>query len=61
VDAVGVDASILTRVVDNGVVVAELRKELATEIGARDQWPFVLCGVPRHRFGGWGDLRSPQH
>ncbi|HZL74913.1 MAG TPA: FGGY-family carbohydrate kinase [Propionibacteriaceae bacterium] len=42
VDAVGVDASILTRVVDNGVVVAELRKELAAGIGARDQWPFVL-------------------
>ena len=42
VDAVGVDASILTRVVDNGVVVAELRKELAAGIGASDQWPFVL-------------------
>ena len=41
-DAVGVDASIFPPVVDNGVVVAELRKELAAKIGARDQWPFVL-------------------
>jgi rhamnulokinase len=41
-DAVGVDASVFPPVVDNGVVVAGLRKELATKIGARNQWPFVL-------------------
>jgi rhamnulokinase len=41
-DAVGVDPSILPPVVDNGVVVGRLHKELAVRIGARDQWPFVL-------------------
>jgi rhamnulokinase len=41
-DAVGVDSSILPPVVDNGVVVGRLHKELAVKIGARDQWPFVL-------------------
>jgi rhamnulokinase len=32
----------LPPVVDNGVVVGRLHKELAVRIGARDQWPFVL-------------------
>jgi rhamnulokinase len=41
-DAVEVDAAVLPPVMDNGVVVAELRKELAAKIGARNQWPFVL-------------------
>jgi rhamnulokinase len=41
-DAVGVDASVLPPVVENGVVVAELRKELAAKIGASNQWPFAL-------------------
>jgi rhamnulokinase len=41
-DAVGVDASAFPPVEGNGVVVAELGKELAANIGARDQWPFVL-------------------
>jgi rhamnulokinase len=41
-DAVGVDAPLFQPVRDNGVVVAELDKELAAKIGARDQWPFVL-------------------
>jgi rhamnulokinase len=41
-DAVGVDASVFPPVMDNGVVVAQLRKELATKIGARNEWPFVL-------------------
>jgi rhamnulokinase len=41
-DAVDVDSSILAPVVDNGVVVGQLHKELAVKIGARDQWPFVL-------------------
>jgi len=41
-DAVGVDASVLPPVVDNGVVVATLRKELAAKIGASHPWPFVL-------------------
>jgi rhamnulokinase len=41
-DAVGVDASLFAPIMDNGVVVAELDKELATKIRARDQWPFVL-------------------
>ena len=41
-DAVGVDASVFPPVMENGVVVGELGKELAAKIGARDQWPFVL-------------------
>jgi rhamnulokinase len=41
-NAVGVDASVFPPVMDNGHVIAELRKELATKIGARNQWPFVL-------------------
>src|SRR5512133_182164 len=41
-DAVEVDAAVLSPVMDNGVVVAELRKELAAKIGASNQWPFVL-------------------
>ena len=41
-DAVGVNAAVFPPVVDNGQVIAELRKELATKIGARNQWPFVL-------------------
>jgi rhamnulokinase len=41
-DAVGVYSSILPPVVDNGVVVGRLHKELAVKIGARYQWPFVL-------------------
>ena len=41
-DALGVDASLFPPVVDNGVVVGGLRKELAAKIGARNQWPFVL-------------------
>jgi rhamnulokinase len=41
-DAVGVYSSILPPVVDNGVVVGRLHKELAVKIGTRDQWPFVL-------------------
>ena len=40
--AVGVDASLFPSVVDNGAVIAGLRKELAAKISARDQWPFVL-------------------
>ena len=39
---VGVDASVFPPVKDNGHVIAELRKELAAKIGARNQWPFVL-------------------
>ena len=38
-DAVGVDASVLPPVVDNGMAVAGLHKELAAAIGARNQWP----------------------
>ena len=41
-DAVGVDASVFPPVMDNGVAIATLRKELAVKIGVRDQWPFVL-------------------
>jgi rhamnulokinase len=41
-DAVGVDASIFPSIMDNGHVIAELGKELAANIGARNQWPFVL-------------------
>lgn len=41
-DAVGVDASLFPPVMDNGLVVGEIGKELAANIGARDQWPFVL-------------------
>ena len=41
-NAVGVDASVFPPVMDNRDVVAELRKELAAKIGARNQWPFVL-------------------
>jgi rhamnulokinase len=41
-DAVGVDASLFPPVMDNGVVVGEIGKELAANIGARNQWPFVL-------------------
>jgi rhamnulokinase len=41
-DALGVDASLFPPVMDNGVVVGGLRKELAAKIGARNQWPFVL-------------------
>jgi rhamnulokinase len=41
-DAVEVNAAVLPPVMDNGVVVAELRKELAAKIGASNQWPFVL-------------------
>jgi rhamnulokinase len=41
-DAVGVDASVFPPVMDNGVLIDELRQELATKIGARNQWPFVL-------------------
>jgi rhamnulokinase len=41
-DAVGVDASVFPPVMDNGQVIAGLRQELATKIGARNQWPFVL-------------------
>jgi rhamnulokinase len=41
-EAVGVDASVFPPVMDNGVVIDELRQELATKIGARNQWPFVL-------------------
>jgi rhamnulokinase len=41
-DAVEVDASVFPPVMDNGVVVARLRQELATKIGANNQWPFVL-------------------
>ena len=41
-DAVGVNAAVFPSVVDNGQVMAGLRKELATKIGARNQWPFVL-------------------
>jgi rhamnulokinase len=41
-DTVGVGASLFPPVVENGVVVAELDKELAAKIGARNQWPFVL-------------------
>jgi rhamnulokinase len=41
-DAVGVDAAILPPIADNGHVISEVRKELAAQIGARNQWPFVL-------------------
>ena len=41
-DALGVDASLFPPVMDNGIVVGGLRKELAAKIGARNQWPFVL-------------------
>jgi rhamnulokinase len=41
-DALGVDAWLFPPVMDNGVVVGGLRKELAADIGTRDQWPFVL-------------------
>jgi rhamnulokinase len=41
-DAVGVGASLFPPVIDNGVVIAELDKELAAKVGARNQWPFVL-------------------
>src|SRR5512133_350508 len=41
-DAVGVGASLFPPVMDNGVVIAELDKELAAKVGARNQWPFVL-------------------
>jgi rhamnulokinase len=41
-DAVGVDASVFPPIMDNGHVIAELRKEVAAKIGARNQWPFVL-------------------
>ena len=41
-NAVGVDSSILPPLMDNGVAVAELGSELATKIGARTRWPFVL-------------------
>ncbi|HJQ88434.1 MAG TPA: FGGY-family carbohydrate kinase [Propionibacteriaceae bacterium] len=41
-EVVGVDASVLPPVNDNGFVVAALHQELATKIGARNQWPFVL-------------------
>jgi rhamnulokinase len=40
-DAVGVDASVFPPVMDNGIVVGELHKELAAKIGARHQWHFV--------------------
>jgi rhamnulokinase len=41
-EAAGVDASIFPQIMDNGHVIAELRKELAAKIGAGSQWPFVL-------------------
>jgi len=41
-DAVGVDASVFPPIMDNGQLLAELRKEIAAKIGARNQWPFVL-------------------
>ena len=41
-DAVGVGASLFPPILENGVVVAELDKELAAKVGARNQWPFVL-------------------
>jgi rhamnulokinase len=41
-DAVGVGASLFPPVMDNGVVIAELDKEVAAKVGARNQWPFVL-------------------
>ena len=41
-DAVGVGASLFPPVMDNGVVIAELDKELAAKVGAHNQWPFVL-------------------
>jgi rhamnulokinase len=40
-DAVGVEPAIFPPVVDNGVVVAELGKELMGRIGGRNPWPFV--------------------
>lgn len=41
-NAVGVDASVFPPVRDNGHVIATLRNDLASKIGARNQWPFVL-------------------
>jgi rhamnulokinase len=41
-DAVGVDPTVFPPIMDNGQVIAQLRKEIATKIGARNQWPFVL-------------------
>jgi rhamnulokinase len=41
-DAVGVDATVFPPIMDNGKVIAELRKEIAAKIGAGNQWPFVL-------------------
>ena len=41
-NAVGVDASVFPPVMDNGRVIGTLRNELASKIGARNQWPFVL-------------------
>lgn len=41
-EAVGVAASLFPPIMDNGIVVAKLGKELAARVGARNQWPFVL-------------------
>jgi rhamnulokinase len=41
-DAVGVDASLFPPIIDNGAMVAELHKDVAAQVGARNQWPFVL-------------------
>jgi len=41
-NAVGVDASVFPPVMDNGHVIATLRTDLASKIGARNHWPFVL-------------------
>ena len=41
-EAAGVGASIFPSIMDNGHVIAELRKEISAKIGARNQWPFVL-------------------
>jgi rhamnulokinase len=40
-DEVGVDGSLLPRVVDNRQVAGRLRSELTARIGARQPWPFV--------------------
>jgi rhamnulokinase len=41
-EAAGVGASIFPSIMDNGHVIAELRKEITAKIGARNRWPFVL-------------------